>query len=497
MVFNKKFFTIFAVTFFLILGIIFRLKLFLVFRPLWLDEVFLFHNIFFKNYSDLFGELQYAQSAPPFFLLLQKSIVHFFGINEKTLRFIPLLCSLISLPIFYIFSKNFLKNSITLIAANALFAINVYCIFYAQEFKQYSIEMLCFMLLFMILNNMLIENFRIKEIITYCAVTLIFPLFSLSSYFLICAWVFREAFMKKKEIVKLIIIQIPMFILMYFYYTNALRPQRFNILNISYDFWKQGFLSTDIINNFLIIKNAILYYFMPCTFYITLLILLLLGFSLFCKDYKDKEKSFLINIVLVVIFASLCQIYPLKERSILFMIPAVIIFVTKGLDLISTNKKILSAIIIITFLLSFHNYNTDYLKKCFKADIWSYSASQWPYNLKRNTYPNPKKAFKFLKDNYNPNDIIIINDMSKLEFDYYKIYYNFNSIKEKYTHWDKKKKAKEYKKDLDKITEKNNHYWLFYYTDFSENKEATKGLKLFVKQHKILIKKPGVFYIET
>lgn len=502
MKFNKKSTYIFLVVFFLILGFIFRLKAFLFSRPLWLDECYIFDNIFSKSFFSYFSPLLHYQSAPPLFLMLEKISVKFFGIGEKSLRLIPFLCSVISLPIFYIFSKKFLKSPLALILANVLFAMNVHCIFYAQELKQYSSDVLCFMVLFLILNKITSENLNIKNTTIYCAVTTTFPLLSIPSYFLISAWFFREILKRVKNykyLIKLIIIQFPMIIISYFYYTSTLHPQRRHILKISTKFWQQGFLSADVTNNLVIIKKLLLYYFTPCSFYVALFILLLIGILLMLIRYKNKENAFLINSILVVGAASFFHLYPLHERIALYLIPTVIILVSKGLDFVSKDKKLISAVVLLNFIVAFHNYDFNYLHKCYKTDIWSYYSNLWFYHFEKNTYPKFKETFDLLKNNYNPyQDIIVINTMSKAEYKYYKTYYDFYPQKEIYTTWIHNGPHTDYEKQLDKLTVKNKYYWIFYYTDYTNNKSASEGTKYFAARQDILINTPGlVYFIKT
>ncbi len=62
------------------LAVIVRVYLFIfVEKSLWLDEAALALNILDKGYLELFQPLQYAQSAPPLFLLCTKFLTEIFG----------------------------------------------------------------------------------------------------------------------------------------------------------------------------------------------------------------------------------------------------------------------------------------------------------------------------------------------------------------------------------------------------------------------------------
>lgn len=487
---KKRIFYILSIALIFVIGLILRFIAFLFSRPLWIDECLLFNNIYLKGFFDFFAPLFYFQSAPPIFLMLEKFVMHFYGIGEKALRLIPFLSSLISLPVFYVFSKKFLKTPLAVTIATALFAINANCIFYAQELKQYSTDILCFMILFIILNRISVANISKNDKLIYCLSTVLFPLFSLTSYFVIGSWFLRELFVGRKEIKNLLILQIPMLAVLYFYYTKVLYPQRFSILMISQDYWNLGFLSFEPIRDLHIIKAAILYFFIPCTFFITIAILLLLGIFLLCREYKQKENSLLINIFPIVILCSFLNMYPIIGRSILYMIPAIIVLAAKGFDLVSGTKKILSAIIVITYIVSFHNYNVDYFKKCFKSNIWF-------CRFLDKQYPNVKDAFNILKENYKNGDVVIITSMAQNEYNYYKKYYKFSPTKEITIGYMDDNKAPYYIGELDKLIEPNTNYWFFYVTDYSNDKSLQKGIDFYIKQNQALTPASGLAYLKS
>ena len=128
---NKKY------VYYILLGIIcfaglaLRIKAFVAGRPLWHDECSLALNIFDNNnIFAYFKPLNYTQAAPPLFMIATKIITNIFGINEYTLRFIPLLSGILSIPAFYILSRRFISNIWVILIANLLFAINYQLIYY-------------------------------------------------------------------------------------------------------------------------------------------------------------------------------------------------------------------------------------------------------------------------------------------------------------------------------------------------------------------------------
>lgn len=107
---------------------------------LWLDELGLAASILNRPLRVLIGEpLLYDQVAPPGFLAAVKSATALLGDGELALRLFPLVCSLISLPLFVAVARRVLDTRGALFAT-ALFALGVPFIRYASEVKQCSTD---------------------------------------------------------------------------------------------------------------------------------------------------------------------------------------------------------------------------------------------------------------------------------------------------------------------------------------------------------------------
>ena len=61
-------------------------------NSLWLDEAALARNVIDRAPLELLGPLDYAQVAPPGFLLTEKFVVLLLGHSEWALRLFPLTC---------------------------------------------------------------------------------------------------------------------------------------------------------------------------------------------------------------------------------------------------------------------------------------------------------------------------------------------------------------------------------------------------------------------
>jgi len=129
------------------LGCLLRIVQYLLDRSLWMDEAYLSLNILHRSYAGLCRALDYHQGAPIGFLLLEKSVVRFWGGSEYALRLLPLLAGIASVLMFYWLASKVLPPKAVPIAAG-LFAISPPLIYYSAEVKQYSSDAAIALLLY-------------------------------------------------------------------------------------------------------------------------------------------------------------------------------------------------------------------------------------------------------------------------------------------------------------------------------------------------------------
>lgn len=122
-------------------GVVARLVRYFDARSLWNDEAGLALNVWSRDASALLGPLDYGQSAPYGFLLLERLALVVLGPAELALRSIPLLASLAALPLFWHVARVLLPARDARVAL-LLFATCEPLVFYASELKQYSLDVL-------------------------------------------------------------------------------------------------------------------------------------------------------------------------------------------------------------------------------------------------------------------------------------------------------------------------------------------------------------------
>jgi hypothetical protein len=108
---------------------------------LWLDESYLAVNILERGFGELHRPLEFSQSAPWLFLMASKIAVTVFGPSEMVMRLIPLLASVASLWVFWRLARECLEGWLVPVALG-IFALAFRQVYYAQEVKQYSLEVL-------------------------------------------------------------------------------------------------------------------------------------------------------------------------------------------------------------------------------------------------------------------------------------------------------------------------------------------------------------------
>jgi hypothetical protein len=119
------------------LGALLRLGRYLDNRSLWLDEAFLAINLLGRPFGDLFERLDFVQSAPPAFLVVEKAAVAALGDAELSLRAFPFLASLAALVLFRDVAVRLLPPPAALLAL-LLFATNGVLLYQSAELKPYS-----------------------------------------------------------------------------------------------------------------------------------------------------------------------------------------------------------------------------------------------------------------------------------------------------------------------------------------------------------------------
>ncbi len=439
-------------------GIILRLLFFSYNRPFWNDECALALNI--KNSWNYFTPLIYDQAAPQLFMYISKCFYTLLPAKEVALKIIPIITSISSLWLFYLLAKKYLTKKISIIISLLTFSVCYPLCYYAQEFKQYSSDVFCFLAI--LLTYFCLDKYSTNKnkIIIYglmCAISL---WFSFASLFALSSILFTMLVFDREKIPKFkfaIIITAISFIL--FYLSN----KYLNSSEYLHKYWEKFFISNDFSNfpnmlllNIKYIFNSVI----PTIFIISSIIIS------FIIDNKNKTFYLLFFPLIVALSLSYFNIYPFSTRLILYLIPIFIIFSVKIFDFITIKNTFIKSIIffIIAFLI------------IMPATIESYSKIiRKNYKSENIIYPLIK-AITLAKD----NDIIYISEGNKILYEYYKDYIktNKNIIVEDTKHTDQN----DYLKHLNNLEKGKTYYWIMAHN--IKKKKRINAVYLWAKQKK-------------
>ncbi|MDD3437072.1 MAG: glycosyltransferase family 39 protein [Candidatus Gastranaerophilales bacterium] len=467
-VFIKKYLYIVLLSVIVLFGVFVRLQVFLNNPSFWNDECGLAWNIKFKSFFELFGVLNFMQVAPPLFLIATKLNTKIFGFSDFTLRIIPFLSGCLSIIAFYFLSRKVFKSNLSVITAVFIFTINFQLINYSFEFKPYGLDALFATICLLIFINLDVEKISTKSTALYGILFAVMPWFSLASVFVIAGG-FLDLILKniksiKENLLKKSLLILPVTLSCIIYLVTYVISNYTKAGMMGY--W-QGYFSGNILK---ILVENIRYFFFPIQYILFLLILLFIGLWLLYKDKSSFLNIFAFSFILLMT-ASCLHLYPFYERLSLFLVPMFLITITKPLDLISSEKKLQSLILMFLFIITFHAQFTTAI------DIVKNKG------LNRGEYA--REMMDFMVKELKPDDIIVVNDLSDTEFAYYSSFHNIKNkvIQEKFISTPEEK----YLNALNSL--KSGYYW-FYFPDNDLNNPYFERFMSWVKPKNIIYNIP-------
>lgn len=426
---------------------------------MWNDECALALNLI--NNWNFFSPLEYSQAAPQLFMYLSKILYTILPYKTIALRIIPLISSIISIFIFYKLTVKLFLKRISVYIATILFSICYPLCYYAQEFKQYSSDVFCFLLI--LLSYFYIDkldNNNYKKII-YGITCSILMWISFSSIFAILSILAALIIYNRKKIKDLALCYIPIIINFVIF---AICNMHLNNNEFLHTYWDNAFINKGFIKFVELFISNIQYIFntgLPF-FYIIIAIVIMI-----IKSKREISNSLIILPLCFTLILSYVKIYPFSTRVVLFLIPVLIILAAKILDYINTKYKIINiilySIIIITLLIptglqtlskiGFKNYESE--------DIIT------PLTI----------AIK----NAHQDDIIYIAEGNAILFNYYSRYINtkgHNIIIEEDYYTDND----EYANHLNRLPKGKRYFWI--YAHHNHKFERLKSVYIWAKKQK-------------
>lgn len=407
-------------------GIALRVLFYSYGRPFWNDESAMALNLVNRSFLGLFAPLDYSQLTPPLYSVFCKFFSLFIHKEEFAFRLSALVCSIAALPVFYLLSQKLLKNKISVIFANAVFALNYHIIYYAQELKQYSCDVLLFLAVLLSYFYIDVEKpLRLIMLSVFYAVCMWFSYTALFAMFVVFALLIVET-LKNKNLKSRAFVKSRLKMFFSLFTLSAVSfgalymlVKRFASDTVLHDFWADGFVSRNLSNLPKLVYNNMIFFFPDLNAKILLVVLFAAGFVFLLKNLrrfvflKSSEKilstqkalSFMLLMSMALaFFLSYFNIYPMYLRTALYLFGAVVLIMASSFEYGFFKKK--SGVVIsclITICLVFTSLKTDYVQIIQK-------------HYYRETTLDLLEAFK---KNSQPQDKLIVPSLSSINYEYY------------------------------------------------------------------------------
>lgn len=315
--------------FVIFLGVFLSFYQFIFNRNLWLDEAMLALNIISKSFTELLQPLASNQVAPIGFLFIEKFFAITFSNSDYSFRIFPLLSFYLSIPFFYLLSKQFTKNTFFAYAATALFSINLMLLYYSTEVKQYSTDVLVsIVILYTTLN---LNSRSSKSLALYVIVGMISIWFSNTAVIIlfVCGLysIYNEYIKKRNWIIILPIICWLISFVIYYLLFVLNHPT----LEMMTNYWERFFLPLNPFSKefyyFLYgtVKDATSISIPNRSLWLFPLTVSFIGIVYLIKEKKFVTLYFLFFPILVHLLISGLELYPFRGRFILYLYPLMIL----------------------------------------------------------------------------------------------------------------------------------------------------------------------------
>lgn len=406
---NKNIAFYLVVMLILICGVALRILFYSYARPFWNDESALAINLTDRSFLELFLPLSHEQVTPPLYAVLCKWIGDFIPVPELAFRLPALIFGIGSIPLFFLLSKKLLNNSLGIVLANTLFALNYQLIYYSQELKQYSCDVFCFLAILLAYFYIDFDKPDKKQLLLISIVCAFSVWLSYTSVFAIFI-LFILALIKNKKTC------------LYIVPTPVVSSMALGVLVLKYasdtnlhSFWQDGFIAKNFSNFFNLIFNNMVFYFPDLSWKLVVVLMFLAGMIYLFKTFKTGKSLILILPIVLALALSYFNIYPLYTRTALYLLPIVFLVMSKVFDFEKFCKKFIGiafgTLLIVVF--AYSSFKTDFEQVIQKKYY-------------RETTPQLLSLFQKSKQ---LSDILVIPHLSAINYEYYSHNFKIDSKK--------------------------------------------------------------------
>lgn len=448
---------------------IYRIAAYCISNQLWLDEAFLADSFIENSKGEctsalwMFKTLKHYQIAPPLFLFAVNFLTAGFGTGEYVLKFLPLCASLASIPVFYILSKKSLTTKHSIILANFLYAINFTMARYSAEFKQYSVDVLFFMLALLFADKIKTINLTPVKILKYSLIFTLGVFISQPVIFILSGFCIYNFFKNPKDIKPFLIAVFPLISVLIYRFSLSKE-----LINFMKQYWQNSFLTPD--NTFDILNDNLMFFINYNPDFKFLIFFVLAGFCIFIFKKQSINKIFMFSFASIIL-AGVLNIYPVSARLILFLLPFFILFIAQCFDFKFKNNK--KNFILSVFVTGFSVISLA----LFMLGIFYKKNYDKFYNIS-----HAGTISGILKENFDQNtDNLLVTTTSNNIWEYYSKRLNFNIENKRITKINLRNDAQV---DTAKNTiERNKIYWL--YLPASSNRKTERYVENFLEDAEI------------
>ena len=335
----------------LLLGVVLRFWQYLANPSIWVDEAAIARNVLDRSVVGLFRPLDYAQVAPPGFLLAVKLSSVLFGPSEYALRLTPFFFGIAGVLLFWFVALAFLERPAAIVAT-FMFATAIPLIFFSSNLKQYSgdvaVTLAIVGIALMLLNDVRVTRGLMIALLAFCVVALSFSQAAVFALTVAGALVVWDAFVHHRQDrsnrLSLVCGWAVAVIGIVAYGYHSMTPADRIYMH---KFWEQGFMPTTPTEaaHWLWTTaqttfsgpprgpnpvDGSLHYAAPALFGV----LFLCGVVAVLHSHREKA-VLVVGPVVLALAASAAGAYPLRTRVSLFLVPLFVLIVVCGLDALS------------------------------------------------------------------------------------------------------------------------------------------------------------------
>jgi hypothetical protein len=445
---------------FLLLGILLRVIVYFQNRSLIIDESNLARNVVEKRGTDFFQSLDYEQYCPPVFMLLTKLNTTLFGVNEWSLKLLPLFGGIVLLGFFWLLLKVLVKESVVHWYLILVLGFSSLAIRYSTEFKQYSLDALLTLVLIYVALQFKDAKWTVKNTLIWLVLGSLMIWTSMPSIFILAAIGFAflyESWATERKIPVGLVLAGVFWLLNFglYFWTVLYQDSTSDLLQDYHQNFFFEFLPTtadDASRSFNLLLGL-----MTSITDRTVLGLIFCALFLILGSYQIiKKKKFeallLLLPILFALIASNLKLYSLIPRLSLFLIPLCLLLMGVGLSFAwEKMHRIVKLATVVLMVISVVN-----------KEGYTYFGNKMEFE-------NSKDVFAFLDKNKTSKDLIVVQHDAVPTFIFYNsMHDNAYHFKPVYlAKWAEKPAAIVSSQDWDSKT-----FWLFFAHTFPNEKGA-------------------------